>query len=323
LAAGAVMTGSSVHTWVEEYLAYRRSLGFDLKSPAWLLRDFARYAEHVEHQGPLTLDLITRWALRSRSSDPAQAVRRLGIIRSFARHRALLDPVTQVPPMGLLGRVPRRQQPHIYNDAEIAALLREASRKRPGDELGATSYATFFSLLFATGLRLSEACRLTGKDVDLDHGLLTIRGSKFRKSRWVPLHPSATRALTLYAARRDALVPADPAGFFFRTQRVPRLTPAAVEKTFSRIRRRLGWSAHGRSRRPRIHDARHAFAVRRLLSWYSAGIDIGPKILALSTYLGHAKVTDTYWYLTGVPELMAVASERFEGIAQLHQERAP
>ena len=323
MAAGAAMTGSNVHAWVEEYLAYRRGLGFELKSPAWLLRDFARYAERVGHQGPLTLDLVTRWALRSRSADPAQAARRLGIIRSFARHRALFDPATQIPPMGLFGRVPRRQQPHFYSDAEIAALLREASGIGPRDGLSATTYVTFFSLLISTGLRLSEACHLTGKDVNLEHGLLTIRGSKFRKSRWVPLHPSATRALTLYAAHRDAAVPAEPASFFFRTQRVPRLTPAAVEKAFARIRRRLGWSAHGRSRRPRIHDTRHAFAVRRLLSWYWTGTAIDQKILALSTYLGHAKVSDTYWYLTGVPELMALASERFEGIAQRQQERAP
>jgi integrase len=225
--------------------------------------------------------------------------------------------------MGLLGRIPRRQQPHIYSDAEIAALLRGAGRKQSAVGLSATSYVTFFSLLFSTGLRLSEACHLTGEDVDLDQGLLTIRGSKFRKSRWVPLHPSATRALAAYAANRDASLPGDSASFFFRTQRVPKLTPAAVEKTFARIRHRLGWSAQGRSRRPRIHDARHTFAVRRLLCWYSEGTDISQKILALSTYLGHAKVTDTYWYLTGVPELMAVASARFEGIAQRHQERAP
>jgi integrase len=297
-------------------------LGFDLKSSAWLLRDFARYAEHIGHHGPLTVDLAAQWALRSRSAAPAQAARRLGIIRTFAQHRALLDSATQVPPTGLLGRIPRRQQPHIYSDAEIAALLREASRKRPGDGLGATSYVTFFSLLFSTGLRLSEACRLTGKDVDLDQGLLTVRESKFRKSRWIPLHPSATRALAVYAADRDAYLSADPASFFFRTQRVPRLTPAAVEKAFARIRHRLGWSAQGRSRRPRIHDARHTFCVRRLQRWYEEGADVGQQILALSTYLGHAKVTDTYWYLTGVPELMASASERFEGIAQQHQEGA-
>jgi integrase len=218
--------------------------------------------------------------------------------------------------------VPRRRQPHIYNDGEIRSLLQQASRM-PRGGLCPKTYVAFFALLLSTGLRLSEACCLTCGDVDLDRALLTIRGTKFRKSRCVPLHPSATRALTQYAADRDAVVPSDPSSFFFRTQRVPKLTPAAVQKAFARIRRRLGWTAQGRARRPRIHDTRHTFAVRRLLRWYEEGVDVGQKILALSTYLGHAKVTDTYWYLTGVPELLAIASQRFERLPQQMQERVP
>jgi integrase len=121
---------------------------------------------------------------------------------------------------------------------------------------------------------------------------------------------------------RDAVVRTDAAGYFFRTERVSRLTTAAAEKAFARMRDRLGWKAQGRTRRPRLHDARHTFAVRRLLRWYEEGADVGQKILALSTYLGHAKVTDTYWYLTGVPELMAIASRRFERLAQPPEEDA-
>lgn len=306
------MSNSSMLSSVEEYLAFRRGLGFDLKSPAWSLRAFARYARQTGHHGPITLDLATRWALASRSSGLAHAARRLGIIRSFARHRVLIDPATEIPPVGLLGPIPRRKQPHIYSEDEICALLQQASQLLPRGGLSPKTYVAFFSLLFSTGLRMSEACRLTCSDVDLGRGLLTIRGTKFRKSRWVPLHPSTTRALTGYALQRNATVRNDVTGYFFRTERVPILTTAAVEKAFARMRRRLHWSAQGRARRPRLHDARHTFAVRRLLRWYQEGADVGQKILALSTYLGHAKVTDTYWYLTGVPELLAVASQRFE-----------
>jgi integrase len=315
------MTHSSVLNWVDEYLAMRRGMGFALESPAWQLRAFARYAEQVGHCGPLTLDLIIRWALLSRSCDPARAARRLAVIRSFARHRALIDPATEIPPLGLLGPVPRRKQPHIYSNAEIDQLLGQAQRLLPRGGLRPKTYVAFFSLLVSTGLRLSEACRLTGSDVDLEQGLLRVRETKYRKSRWVSLHPSAIRALMSYAAYRDLVVHGDPSGFFFRTQRAPMLTSAAVKKTFARIRRRLGWTSHGRARRPHLHDARHTFTVRRLLRWYEEGADIGQKILALSTHLGHAKVTDTYWYLTGVPELMAIASQRFERLA-LQQERA-
>lgn len=316
------MTDSSLRAHVEEYLSFRRGLGFDLRSAACHLRSFARYAEQSGHRGPITVDLATRWALRSRSREPAQAVRRLAFIRVFDRYRALIDPATEIPPVGLLGRASRRRQPHIYSDAEIRSLLQQASRMRPRGGLCAKTYVAFFALLLSTGLRLSEACRLTCGDVDLDRELLTIREAKFRKSRSVPLHPSTTQALTLYVAERDAVVRSDPSSFFFCTQRASRLRHDTVQDAFGCIRRRLGWTAQGRARRPRIHDLRHTFAVRRLLRWYEEGVHVEQKILALSTYLGHAKVTDTYWYLTGVPELLAVASQRFERLAEQSQESA-
>jgi integrase len=305
---------------VDDYLAARRGLGFALEQPAWLLRDFARYADRSGHRGPLTTELAVRWALSSRSSDPAHAARRLSAVRQFARYRALLDPANEVPPLGLLGRVPRRTRPHIYSDAELAALLQQARLLRPRGGLRPRTYVAFFSLLASTGLRLSEACRLERADVDLDAGVLTVREGKFRKARLVPLHPSATGALARYAADRDACCEVAGPGRFFCTQRAPALTPAAVEKTFSRIRERLGWTAQGRARRPRIHDLRHTFAVRRLVRWYEQDADLERKILALSTYLGHARVSDTYWYLTGVPELLAIAAQRFERFARAEQQ---
>jgi len=295
---------------VEEYLSARRGLGFALETPAYLLRDFARYADTVGHRGPLTTELAVRWARASRSESPAQAVRRLGAVRQFARYRALLDPATEVPAPGLLGRLPRHPQPHIYSDAELADLLDQASLLLPRGGLRPRTYVSFFSLLACTGLRLSEACQLTVQDVDLNAGVITVREGKFRKARLVPLHPSTTEALTRYAAERDACC--DGPGRFFRTERTPALHKDTVEKTFGRIRKRLGWTADGRARQPRIHDLRHSFTVRRLLRWYEEGADLERKLLALSLYLGHAHVTDTYWYLTGVPELMAIAAKRFE-----------
>jgi integrase len=233
----------------EEYLSVRRGLGFALEQPSYLLRDFARYADTIGHHGPLTTELVVRWAQASRSSDPAQAIRRLGAVRQFARYRALLDPATEVPPPGLLGRLPGRAQPHIYSDAEVAALLKQASLLLPRRGLRPRTYVTFFSLLACTGLRLSEACQLAVDDVDLIAGVLTVREGKFRKARLVPTHPSTTEALARYAAERDARC-AGP-GRFFRTERTPGLDKEAVEKTFGRIRQRLGWTAEGRTRQPR------------------------------------------------------------------------
>ena len=313
------MTPPSFRDLVEDYLAFRCGLGFDLESPGQQLLNFARHADRIGHEGHVTTDLAVQWALATSSSDPTAPTRRLSAVRQFARHRAVFDPATEVPPAGLLGRRPRRKQPHIYSDPEVASLLRQASLLRPRSGLRPKTYVAFFSLLLSTGLRLGEACRLKPDDVNLNDGVLTIRESKFRKSRLVPLHPTATEALIRYADHRNT--PRTRSGSFFRTHYAPALKRNTVQRTFSRIRSRLGWTAHERARRPRIQDIRHTFAVRRLLCWCEDGADLDRKILALATYLGDARPTDTYWYLSAVPELMAITSERFERFAQHEQER--
>ena len=317
------MTPPSFHHLVDEYLTARRGLGFGLETDESFLRAFASHADRVGHSGSVTIELAVQWARSSsRSSNPALAARRLAIVRQFARYRALVDPATEVPPVGLLGRIPkRRSTPHIYTEAEMAALLQQARCLLPRHGLRPATYAAYFALLASTGLRLSEACRVTTDDADLVNGILTIRETKFRKSRLVPLHPTTTQALCRYADRRDACLAAPRSEYFFRTEHSPRLTRTAVETTFRRIRRRLDWTAQGRTRQPRIHDLRHTFVVRRLLRWHQEGADVDRRILALTTYLGHARVADTYWYCTAVPELLASTGQRFERFAHRASER--
>lgn len=311
------MTASDLTDQIDDYLALRRSLGFKLRTDGWLLADFARYADRVGHHGPVTADLAVRWATNT-ERDAVYAARRLETIRGFTRHQAVFDPRTEIPPVGLLGPATRpRSSPHIYTDVEIADLLdrcRQVLLPRQG--LRPVTYVAVFSLLAATGLRLSEVCHLTRDDVDLSHGMLTVRETKFRKSRLVALHPTATEALVDYANDRDHRLGGGPTGGFFRTDRAQVLLADTVGKTFARLRASLGWTAEGRARRPRIHDLRHTFAVRRLLAWAAEGVDIDRNILALSTYLGHTKPSDTYWYLTAVPELMAITSRRFADHAE-------
>jgi integrase len=307
------MMSRDLQAQIDDYLAVRRGLGFQLGTQGALLAGFARYAEQVDHRGPVTTDLAVRWASTTRSDDPSAPARRLAVVRQFARHRAAVDPATEVPPIGLLGGVPRRRpQPHIYSDAEIDALLAHARRLTPRGGLRPATYVALFSLLVSTGLRLSEACRLQRDDVDLDAGMLTVRETKFCKSRLVPLHPTTTRALGRYATDRDLRSEAVVSSAFFHPDRSPVLLTDTVGRTFRRLRDRLGWTSQGRARLPRVHDLRHTFAVRRLLAWTTTGDDVESKILALSTYLGHTKPSHTYWYLTATPELMAVAADRFE-----------
>ncbi len=297
---------------IEEYLAMRRGLGYQMQTQGSLLGAFARFADEVGHRGPVTIDLGVRWAQATRSTDPSQPTRRLEVVRGLAKHLAALEPGTEIPPRGLLGHATRRKPPHIYSDAEVSVLLRGARTLRPRQGLRSHTYVAFFSLLLCTGLRVGEACRLRGLDVDLDSGLLTIRQTKFGKSRLVPLHPDSARHLRDYVRQRDSCPHAPRSEFFFRTDHAPRLTVHAVDLTFWRMRPRLGWTAQGRARLPRIQDMRHTFVVRRLIRWYADGVDLDRRILDLSTYLGHVDVSSTYWYITAIPELMALAAERFE-----------
>lgn len=308
---------------VLEYLSFRRGLGYEMRVEGDQLLRFAAFADGTGHRGPLTIDLALRWASGlSRSNNPRNGARRLDIVRRFARHLALSDRSTEVPPQGLLGPIYRRKPPHIYTPAEIRALMREAGRITSLTGLRPHTYRTILGLLASTGLRISEVLRLTREDVDFREGLLTVRLSKFRKSRLVPLHPSAVRALRRYALTRDAHHPRSVNPAFFLTERG---TAQKYHKTlmmFTALRRKLGWTRGGTGCWPRLHDFRHTFAVRRLLAWHRSGAEVENRIVSLSTYLGHTNVEDTYWYLSATPELMGALGARFEGFARGRSEVA-
>ena len=197
--------------------------------------------------------------------------------------------------------------------------MQEAGKLGPSDGLRAATYATLFGLISATGLRIGEALGLTDIDVDLVAGVLTVRGAKFGKSRLVPVHPSVIAPLAAYRATRMKQVPNAPQSLFFVGSRgIHRGKPLGdrqVHRIFKQLRTQLGWVDRGGHGQPRIHDLRHSFAVKRLTLWHEQDLDLNQRMLALSTYMGHARISHTYWYLTGVPELMALAGARFECFA--------
>lgn len=297
---------------VQRYLAHRRKAGFQLLIEGQQLERFASFAEQCSHQGPLTRDLAVRWATASRGNRALTAARRIEVLRGFARFCRQFEPATDVPPLRLFGPGHRRLTPHIYTDIEIGQLLDATATLHPLGGLRGACCRAVFGLIAASGLRLSEAIGLERPDVDLERGLLLIRRGKFGKSRWVPLHASTTEALRHYAERRDRECGRARSSAFFLGERGRPAQVDSVEYAFRLLRQRLKWHARGDHRFPRIHDLRHTFVCRTLQRWYAEGIDIDSRILALSTYIGHAKVSDTYWYVTAAPELMAVAAERFE-----------
>lgn len=293
------------------YLADRRHAGFSLAIAGRQLLSFARFADRSGYRGPMTVELASQWAAANRDGKALTAARRIEVLRSFARYCLAFDPKTEVPPRGLFGPSHRRLTPHIYTEPELNALLKASARLPPTTGLRPLTCTTVFGLLSATGLRISEATGLLQQDVDLQLGVLQIRQTKFGKSRLVPLHPSTTRVLRRYVRRRDHNVSSKTDSFFVFDNAQPAST-RKLQYAFGILRRQLQWSARGGHRMPRIHDLRHTFVCRCLRRWYKKGVDIDRNMLALSTYLGHAKVTDTYWYVTAIPELMAIAARRLE-----------
>lgn len=307
---------------VDDYLAERRQLGFELHSMGYALRSLASYADSSGHEGALTADLMTDWARldKKQSHTPATGARRIEVVRPFARWLCQFEPLTEVPDESVFGPVPGRVAPHIYSEEEIVELLDAARDIEPKGCLRAATFETLFGLIASAGLRVSEALALLDSDVDLKDGALTVRLSKCKKSRLLPLHPSTILALARYRELRSRQVPATTETPFFVGTRGRLLgTPLGdrqVHRVFLELRDKLGWVDRGCHGGPRIHDLRHAFVVHRVMLWHVQGIDVDQAMLSLSTYLGHTKISSTYWYLTGVPELMALAGTKFEHYAQ-------
>ena len=301
----------------EEYLALRRSLGFKLTEVGRTLLQFVRFTER-EGAASVTTELALRWAIQPATASPAHWARRLGIVRQFARYYSALDPRTEIPPPGLLPYRYVRQSPYVYRDEEIVALIDAAARLPSPTGLRALTYATLFGLLAVTGMRVGEPVALDRTDVDLARGSLSIRGAKFGKSRWLPLHASTTTKLTRYAEQRDRLYPAPSTPSFFLSERGTRLTTCSVRATFVKLSHQIGLRAPDDRHGPRLHDLRHRFAIRTLLDWYRSGADVEQRLPQLAAYLGHAHVGDTYWYLSATPELLALAARRLapEGIGE-------
>jgi integrase len=300
---------SALRSALQDYVALRRGFGFKFRHQERRLTSFIQF---MEQRGAcvITRQLALEWAMLPRERPPTWALR-LSDVRGFARHLCNIEPRTEVPSTGILPAL-RRAKPYIYSDEEIARLLAAALILPPPTALRRWTYHCLFGLLAVTGLRISEALALRRDDVDLAQGILTIRDTKFGKSRLVPLHSTTRRMLLRYAKRRDAHLGALRSPFFFVAERGGRLLLQYVHPVFWRLSRQIGLRGPSDHTGPRLHDFRHRFAVQTLLHWYRSGRSIEPLLPVLSTYLGHSCVRDTYWYLSACPELMGHAARRLE-----------
>jgi integrase len=184
------------------------------------------------------------------------------------------------------------------------------------------TFQTLLGLLASTGLRISESLRLRADEVDWDQQLLIIKETKFYKSRLVPFHPTVATKLQAYVSVRQQYVPLPKSDTLFVSDRGMALKYSTVRSTFCSLCERLGWKLQGSRPRPRLYDLRHTFACRRLLTWYQEGVEVDHAISSLSTYMGHVHVSDTYWYLTGIPALLHIAARKFEQCAPANKMEA-
>ncbi len=283
---------------VVNYVALRRAAGYKFRDEAGLLLDFASFAEE---RGDTYLRAQTAldWAARPRKL--YSRVRRLDVATVFARHLKGEDGRHEVPPSGVFGRRPQRGHPYIFSEAQIRDILAVAAAMAPRGSLRPKTFSTLFGLLASTGLRVREALALRLDDVTPDG--LVIQKTKFRKNRLVPLHATVADALAAYLRARRRVATAD--AHVFITLRRTGLSYMTAAVNFLRIVRSLGIHGGPGTRRPGLHDLRHTFAVRSLEQCAMRASDVSRHMLALSTYLGHADPSDTYWYLQATPALLA------------------
>lgn len=303
---------------VTAYITVKRAAGMRFHSEVGVLKAFCRAMGPIEitevtpqkvqvfldGQGPLTTWWRQKYTILS------------GFYR-FARNRGYV----QVSPLPMtVPKYPPPMTPYIYSVAELRRLLEAtACLQTPMSPLQATTFHTLLLLLYGTAMRVSEALALSLADVNLDEALLTIRDTKFYKSRWVPIGPKLTLALATYAAKRRRLpLPHGETSAFLVTRTGHRLSYEHTNRLFGRVRRHAHVTRDAQARyQPRLHDLRHTAIVHRVVAWYHAERDVGQWLLPLSTYVGHAEIKSTQRYLSMTPELLSAASQRFERYAEL------
>ena len=293
--------------YAADYLAMRRRLGYKLAGEGHLLLEFVTFAEKAG-AATVTTELALRWATGTTGRSQAYLARRVRAVRSFARHLQAFEPATEVPPPDLFPAGKHRPTPYIYTDADVTALMATAGELRP--PFRAATFETVIGLLASTGMRVSEAMALDDDDIDWAESLLVVRQTKYNKSREVLLHPSTLDALATYKTNRDRLGPRRKTGSFFVTTRGTRLSHETLQPVFRQLVAKAGVGRAVSSPRPRAHAFRHTFAVNTLLEWSADGGDVTARMPLLSTYLGHSCPVATYWYLSAVPELLAIAVAR-------------
>lgn len=295
-------------TLANEYINEKRQLGYQLKTEARYISDFAEYCEK---KGEFTIELALEWASLAPSGSSIAIARRFGMLRPFSIYLSQHTPISLVLPTRYLGPTHRRLPPYIYSVEEINQLMSATGNLIPIDGLRPHTIRTLIGLLVSTGIRPGEAVRLKCHEVDLTENTLTISNSKGWYQRIVPVSASTASELAKYRLHRIQANPLNSSGVFFELDNQQPLNIRSAEHAFKVLRKAIDIKNTLNGRLPRLYDLRHTFVCQRVLAWYKNDEDINTKVTQLSRYLGHKKVSDTYWYITAIPELMSIAADKF------------
>jgi integrase len=297
---------TTVATGVEGYIALQRSLGYQFTKQAASLHAFLRYLRSTHARGPLSQALALEFVMASDLTPNGRAIR-YAVIRRFAEYYIAFDSRTESFDRRVLPRTRAVPPPRILSEEALLSLMESCKRISSQHPLRAQTLSTVVGLLASTGMRSGEALRLDCNDVDLTNGVLQIRKAKFRKDRLVPVHDSTLVALRDYTRHRDLAFSTIETPAFFVSTRGVRLSSSGLYYGF-RQACALAQINEYATRPLRPHDLRHRFAVKRLAEWYRQKIDVQSKLPLLATYLGHARYSDTAYYITATPELLGLAA---------------
>lgn len=304
------MKRKTMQAMVDEYIRYKRDLGFVHRANAYDLHSFAKFADEYAYGQPLTINLAIRWATNSQSG-PKRHVGLIDILRPFAEYLCTIDPRTELIPRKILGPRSPRPVPYIYSDTEIVRLM-ETEAYIPERKQCNNTFSIIVGLLACTGMRIGEALSLQWRDIDWNQNTVIVRNSKKLPMRLVPLDPTTMIQLLQFTRRWHGKRMKSGDEPFFSSPNGGFIAYGNFHRAWQRALVKVSMDKKHHGKNPRFHDLRHTFACNQLLRAYKEKRNIEATINMLSIYLGHKSVEKTYWYLTGIPALLELSGKRFE-----------
>ena len=297
----------SVFKGIEDYIQLRRSFGFSYEQGAVNLRSLSSFLKR-QRKKFINTRTVLDWLESHPQASSMQQSTRLSHANAFALYWKAFESKTEIPDRDICNHPPRRARPYIYSALECKKILKGCFQMSiptgVPSKLYARAYYALYGLIMTTGLRRWEAVNLRREHIDLQKATLFVEITKFRKSRMIPLDFTTVLQLQAYAKIRDKLVAHPKTDHFFLSSPTRAISDDMIYYRFVRICHEAGIKPSVQGKGPRLHDLRHTFAVRVIQRWLREGKNIHELMPLLSTYMGHDHPSDTYWYLTGIPEIL-------------------